>query len=386
MRRLTGRITRRGWVVQDEYLDHDDAGIYFPRMPDGSERKNSYDGLRLLAAALVMVSHGWALLGMMEYDFVWCWTKGSFSASWLGLAIFFSLSGFLIDQSSRNSENWQSFFRRRFLRLWPGLAAVVLITVFVVGPLISQDGAIQYFSAFQSWFYLSCLTIWGMRWKLPGVFNQNPLPEVNGSLWTLPYEVTFYFLSWKIRNRDGAWRLYLPFFLLAVGLAARGFVYEEIKGIKFRPFLMGLNHLLDFGLFYVAGTCIRRLWRFRSELRWIALGLFFCWLGCIEYAGIRKVLDFLVLPLGVILVGAIPIFPFDRAANRGDFSYGLYIWGFLVQQLLVHAFGAHHFSPMGLALAGICCSLPLAFLSWHLIEKRALARKNRKIDFWLFKL
>lgn len=350
------------------------------------DRRNSYDAIRLAAAYLVMVSHGWALLGMLEKDFVWRLTKQGFSASWLGLAAFFSLSGFLIDRSSLNSADWKSFARRRFLRLWPGLAVVIIFVTFVIGPIFSSFGPVSYFSSAQSWLYLAGLSIWGLRWKLPGSFPGNPLPEVNGSLWTLPYEAALYFVSWNIRSPSNTWRKLLPFVLFATLLLTRCFAYEEVKGIGFRPMLMSVHRLLDFGLFYLAGSCIQRAWAYRARLWWIFGVLLVVWLFSLGMETIRRPLDFIVLPLGVILLGSIPIPPLDRVAKFGDFSYGVYIWGFPVQQILVHCFGANNLTPFSLAVMGFICVLPIAFASWHLIEKRALSRKNVEIKLWRFKL
>ncbi len=358
----------------------------FCSMADPDQRKNCFDAMRLIAASLVLVSHGWALLGQIEYDFIWRWTKGGFSASWLGLAVFFSLSGFLIDSSSQNCSNWKVFARRRILRLWPALAVVVLVTTFIVGPIVTKYTWSQYFSNFQTWLYLSSLTVWGMRWKLPGVFYQNPLPEVNGSLWTLPYETSFYVVSWAFRDTEKRQRFYAPFVAFAIGLALRMFAYEAIEAIPFRPFFLGLQHLLNFGLFYLAGSCIQRLWGRKKVLWWIFAGVLLVWVSCLGYENVRRPIDFVILPMGSILLGSLPVPIISRASRFGDFSYGVYIWGFPVQQMLVYCIGPTGLTPTKLAIFGLFCALPLAFASWHLIEKPALVRKKQEMNLGILKL
>lgn len=346
-------------------------------------RRNNLDVLRLGAACLVIVSHSWALLGLGEHDFVTRATRGGFSASWLGLAIFFSISGYLIDGSAASSASWREFARRRFLRLWPGLAAVVLLLVFVVGPLLGSLSPRAYFTRPGTWFYLSSLTLWGMRWKIPGLFEGNPLPEVNGSLWTLPYEATLYVVTWLLLRRSKGWKT--PAIVFGIGLALRTFAYPAVESIPFRPLLLSLHHLLDFGLFYVGGTLIRRLWKHERILWYVLLAASACWFASLGHEAVRRPLDFLILPLGSLLVGMLATWPFDRLSRIGDCSYGVYILGFPVQQILVQL-GSGHLPPLALTWCAIAICLPLAFLSWHLIEKPCLERKDRPIRLWRWSL
>jgi peptidoglycan/LPS O-acetylase OafA/YrhL len=347
--------------------------------------RNNFDALRLFAAILVLTTHSWALLGILPHDFIARWTNDSFTASWLGLAIFFSLSGFLIDGSAASSPNWKAFAKRRFLRLWPGLTAVVLTTIFVIGPLVSNLGPGRYFTSWGTWFYLSTLTIWGTRWKLPGAFAGNPLVEVNGSLWTLPYETTLYVISWILRGKGNRGNLIL-FGIFIAGVVARSFFYQQICAIPFRPMLISLQHLLNFGLFYIAGSCIRRVWHRQRLLQVALLVSGVAWMMSISHEHWRIPLDFIVLPLGVILLGSFPIRPFDQAARWGDLSYGVYIWGFPIQQILIYCCGANRLNPGLLTFLAILCAFPIAFASWHLIEKRSLAYKDRQINLGPFKL
>lgn len=323
-----------------------------------------------------MVSHGWALLGLEEHDFVHSFTGGRFNASWLGLAIFFSISGFLIDASAGSCQDWRTFTRRRILRLWPGLAVVVVLTTFLLGPVVSHLTVQEYFAQPATWVYLASLTIWGMRWVLPGVFDANPVVAINGSLWTLPYEATLYVCSYLLRRVRQPW---IPSVILGLALLSRHFLGDWIRGLPFRPLMLSLGWLLEFGILYLAGTVVHRLWSRKREL-WIGLGMLsLAWFLWRDSPGILRSLDFLVLPLGILLVGHLPIRPLKSVSRYGDFSYGLYIWGFPVQQLLVHAWGASAFTPAGLAWGGLAATLPLAVASWWLVEGPCLQRKRTPI-------
>lgn len=344
-------------------------------MSEPRKRRNVLDAMRLGAAFLVMVSHGFALLGLQEHDFVHVATGGAFNASWLGLGIFFSISGYLIDRSAQGGGDVRAFLRRRILRLWPGLLVVVLASVFVLGPILGALDTATYFRSPGVWAYLGCLTLWGMRWNIPGLFAGNPLPAANGSLWTLPYEATFYLVTWfGLRHSR---RLALPSGLLLLALAVRTFAYPLVEGFPVRPLFLSLHHLLDFGMFYLAGTVVSRWTAPRTWLWAILAGIAAAWPLC--DAPTRLVLGFPAIALATLLVGLLPIPVLARVGRFGDFSYGLYIWAFPVQQILVGILGAQGSTPWRLAIGGALGTLPLAVLSWHLVEKPWLDRKDRPL-------
>jgi peptidoglycan/LPS O-acetylase OafA/YrhL len=60
--------------------------------------------------------------------------------------------------------------------------------------------------------------------------------------------------------------------------------------------------------------------------------------------------------------------------RMGDWSYGAYLYGFPVQQVLAH-FKLHETSFVGYVLASTVVTFVLAGLSWHLVEKQALRWK-----------
>lgn len=344
-------------------------------MSQSREKRNGLDALRLGAAFLVMVSHGFALLGLEEHDFVFVLTGGAFNASWLGLGIFFAISGYLIDRSARREDSLRAFLRRRILRLWPGLLVVVLATIFVLGPALSSLSPMDHFRSAGTWAYLGCLTLWGMRWNVPGLFSGNPHHAVNGSLWTLPYEASFYLLSWFVlRKARGS---LVPWGLFLGAIALRALAYPQMQEVAFRPLLLSVHHVLDFGLFYLAGTIVSR-WTFPQRPLW---GLLACLavLWAFADAPTRLLIGFPAIALATLLLGLLPIPVLSRVGRFGDFSYGLYIWAFPVQQILVQLLGAELATPWRLAWVGALATLPLAILSWHLVEKPWLARKDRPL-------
>ena len=149
-------------------------------------RENGFTALRLFAAVLVLFTHGY-VLGRSSPDPVMVLT-GLLPASTFGVDMFFAISGFLICGSLRRQPDALHYLRNRFLRIFPALLVVCLLSVFVLGPWLTT--AEHYWSEPGTFAYLLNATIYGWQPFLPGVFTQNGTAVVNGSLWTLPMETT----------------------------------------------------------------------------------------------------------------------------------------------------------------------------------------------------
>lgn len=77
---------------------------------------------------------------------------------------------------------------------------------------------------------------------------------------------------------------------------------------------------------------------------------------------------------GTFVVGALPVSKLSDFAKHGDFSYGIYIYGFVVEQSLIHYWSG--LSAIGLAVAAFAVTMPLALGSWRLIERPALDSRH----------
>jgi peptidoglycan/LPS O-acetylase OafA/YrhL len=331
---------------------------------------NRFDILRLLAAWLVLFSHCFPLGARAQSEPLLA-TLGIDSLGGVGVAIFFVLSGYLVTLSLERSPNLLEFARRRVLRIYPGLIAICVLSVLVLGPLMTTLPQAAYWNHALTWNYLWTAGAWDIHYPLPGVFASNPLPyAINGSLWSLPYEITCYLVLALLGLVPGALRIKVT--LAATGVVAMLLVRPPALG-PFDLFLQLDYYHSKLGLLFALGS-VFACWRAHIRpLLWPAVLVLAAAL-CLPH-GVWQLLLYLLglgtLTLWLALYGRwLPRLP----ARMGDWSYGAYLYGFPVQQTLAH-FKLHEASFAGYVLACTVVTFALAGLSWHLVEKQAMRWK-----------
>lgn len=335
-------------------------------------RDNNLNVIRMIAASMVLVSHAFPIaLGtgaaepLMELTGT---TLGHYA-----VAVFFGISGLLIARSFDRRRSMIQFLAARVLRLFPALVMVLVLTV-IAGVWFTSLSLGDYLGATATWTYVPAnMTLAFLQYPLPGVFESNPYgPPINGSLWTLFYEVACYGgvvvlgLLGVLRHRWltlAAMVLVTLFHFAGPAIATAGLPLPaaiagriEAFAILTFPFMLGTfayvwrNHIRLSGwaavLLWVPVPFMNAGYLMES---WIVLALVYStfWIGFI--------------PKGVLL-----------AYNRlGDYSYGVYIYAFPVQQAIVHL--APGISPVGNIALAFPITLALGMLSWNLVEARALA-------------
>jgi peptidoglycan/LPS O-acetylase OafA/YrhL len=337
-------------------------------------RDNNFNLLRLLAALSVIVAHSVAVLGLPPNPIV-SYDRLGLSLADIALDAFFVTSGFLVTASLVNRGDLVAFLWARALRIYPALWVMLALTVLILAPSLTSLPLLAFYGAPEMHEYLyKCATlIGGVRWSLPGVFDTLPLKgEFNGSLWSLPVELRLYLYlaaGWLIlaaapRIRVKTLSLLTPVVSAVLFVALlRG----RLFGAPFNP--------ADIRVFMFVFASALYLWRDRIPL---TRSTFAGVIVCLLVASFDRSAFFvaylvcfapLVLHCAYIPGGRI------RAVNDwGDFSYGVYIYGFPIQQAL-----AFLFPTLTLfAMIGLACglSLGIAALSWFIIEKRALAHKG----------
>lgn len=328
---------------------------------------NNFDFFRLVAALLVVFSHAYGQLFDKPIEIMYVLTQRRYLLSTFGLMIFFTISGYLICQSLHHSSSIKNFVWKRFLRIYPAYIVLTLLTVFVLGPAITTVSLSAYFSSQQTYkFLIENILIVNSDLILPGVFNNT---SVNPSAWTLPLEIKLYlvllilYVLKILRNKWLITGVYLAFVLVKIFLP-----YHILD--KYLPFQTAAYH--DLGFFFMTGALLF-IWKDATR---------FSWWGIMATAALWFISKTLKVPGNVFeeiffaysilwLCLKMPKIPFWK----DDISYGVYIYAAPVQKLVTQL--TQRNVPLWLYN---CTTVPiiilLGFLSWHLIEKRALKKKN----------
>lgn len=148
--------------------------------------------MHLLCALLVIVSHSYALLGLRDSEPLLRLT-GNMIASDIGLCGFFTMSGYFILNSLVMSKNVFSYLCKRCLRIFPALAVCLVVVVVTCSLFYTGEGS--YWGQRETYSFIwRNLALYPIQWNIPGVFENNFMSTVNGSLWTLTPQFTLYLL------------------------------------------------------------------------------------------------------------------------------------------------------------------------------------------------
>lgn len=327
-------------------------------------RENNFDHLRLIAAVAVIVSHSFSIVGLPEPP------APFYGNTWgaVGVAVFMVISGFLVTKSWFRTENPVLFFKYRFLRISPALFVVILLTVFVMGPVVTSLPLKDYFLNKDTYHYLLSNSIFYIQYNLPGVFAANPVKDtVNGSIWTLRFEFAMYFVL-----------AFLGMTKLLKKKAVSVLIFAVLLSLTPIADTVQLNHLIYLPMFFMAGVLFylyREVIPLRGSYALVCVVIF--------------VLSSFTRPLGgplLVIFGSYLLFyvalepklRLPQLTKIGDFSYGIYIYAFPVQQMIAWFFKGRVGYAQELILS-LIFTFAFAFLSWHLVERRALSLKNRAL-------
>lgn len=352
-------------------------------VPDDARRRNTFDFIRLIAALSVVVEHS---VHHLDASFFWhhpdddLWFNG-------GVATFFILSGMMVYRSGasahRRGRPWTDFYRNRALRILPAMYAyiVILVIVLVVTRVVAPDQVLSAsFAAFVAT-NIFLVPVWS-----PPALDDFGIGVVNGSLWTIPVEVSFYvivplivLLAARVGRR---WMLYALLTIAALAVAAYGFAGAtsteafawKAFGVTFAPYLW----------WFAVGIVWSYLWPKVLQSGWIAAVSFVLYLVVAKLpledgpSFIANALAAVPLSYAVIWFGHHGPKALGRLTDRiGDLSFSVYIWHMIVVNFLV-TWGARDWSVDGTVMVTgvIVVTGLIAFASWHLVEKPALRRKR----------
>ena len=348
--------------------------------------ENNFDFVRLMMALLVVFSHCYALaLGSEDREPLSIATAGHYNSGDIGVWVFFIVSGFLIAHSHERSASLRSYLSKRIRRIYPGYLAAAAVCAFLVTPLFAPSGYLL--GTGEAVRILGANLLLGNTFPIPDLFSANPVTTVNGALWSIKYEFLCYLglamlgLA-AIRFR----RVAVPLIYLAVvaiwcWLDATGrrpggpALVAEIIGFPYRWFWVLPNFLIG-AIVYLNRD---RIPRSTSAL---IVGLIACFAAFHLDNGTGGMIaaHLLAPPVLAYLVFWFAFHPRVRltgVARHGDFSYGTYLYGFVIQQMLVATIDLPF--PVFMLLS-ILLALAAGMASWWLVERHFLDRGTRPAD------
>jgi peptidoglycan/LPS O-acetylase OafA/YrhL len=342
---------------------------------DSSTHGNNFDFLRFCLATLVICSHTWPLnRGQGEPDPLGRVVRG-WSLGGIAVDCFFVISGFLVTGSWCRSSGLSEFLIKRARRIYPAFIALMAVEAFVLAPWLTE-GTVHPYTLHQL-ALIAGQTIDLVGYDIPRgalytVFSRNPIHELNGSLWTIRYEFLCYLLlgalgvSGILRRRLAVSVLFLAaWFAYAaeINLPSSKVVTALVCATAAWPRL--LTYFLAGAMFYLFREKIPR------SRRLLALS------AAVLAASL---LVPLALNFAMPICGSYLLFscafrrgPLNGFGRFGDFSYGMYLYGFPIQQLVLRWRGADA-SLWTQFLAAWLAAISAGVASWHLVERRFLNR------------
>jgi peptidoglycan/LPS O-acetylase OafA/YrhL len=314
-------------------------------------------------ALMVIVSHTWPIGGYGPDPRI----AGEKLGTW-AVAGFFAISGYLIANSRRHGT-MNTFLVRRVLRIYPGFLVCLVVVAFAFAPVSAAigPGSVRWPSAFSYVFDNLLLKV--HQDGISGTLTRVPYgPAWNGSLWTLIYEFGCYLavgvlLSVTARRHR---------FVIVAAFVATAGLYLVEHHLGHQNSMVGVVAFL--AAVFFAGS-VMAVFADRVPLDWrigilaIAVAAASAELGAIPWLG--------ALPIAYVCMWLGAVLPFHKVGRINDFSYGVYIYAFPVQQTIMVVLGRHRLPVGVMVILSIVFTLPFAVASWFIVEKRALALKNR---------
>ncbi|KKX97748.1 acyltransferase family protein [Microbacterium sp. Ag1] len=354
-------------------------------------KQNSFGALRLVFAAAVIVSHAYPLSGR-DGDPTWGWWNGQTHVGLIAVYGFLGISGYVVTKSAARLS-FGRFAWHRVLRLYPAFWVALLVGAFVMSPIVwataGRDMGAFWAEPNGPFNYVARnATLWIQQWDIHDLFAPKPLGvapsspwlagAVNGSLWTLAYELICYILigviaAWGFLRRA---QIVVPIIAGVFGLMQLG---VRIRPNFFTTYVTVLDDsMITLGWVFMLGATAA-IYSHKIPLRhsfgvaalvitlaslWIGVGFHVVGIPAFVYATIW---------LGAALPKIL-----HRVGSKNDYSYGVYLYGWPVQQALAYVGLQEKLLPyvlLSLLGAGV-----LAWASWHGLEKWAMKAKD--IDPW----
>lgn len=333
---------------------------------------NNFDLLRILFAWFVIISHSYVLNGLGATDPLFEATNQTFLFSFIGVKGFFIISGCLIFKSMMVSKSIPEYLIKRTLRIFPALAVVLLVTLVAVF-FIYPAGITPFFYNKEVYaYFIGNLILFKPHFFITGVFSNLMSPAINGSLWTIEYEFFFYLFIlgfFFVRSNKKLLTILLGLSVAAF-LVVRLFFYNWTVQTHF---FIPLESMFDLGPYFLMGALLSCYDLDQLPAKNVIAVFLLSALLVGTYMHVGHTVVYFTLPYLVIYLGKKTS---GLAAwvhqKLGDPSYGIYLYAFPLQQFIIYLYKP---STLTLFVISTIGAFAFGYLSWILIEKKALALK-----------
>lgn len=349
---------------------------YFTPSDEISPRTNNFNIIRFFAAFMVIYGHMSTIMGFAAFPLL------NQRVSTIGVKILFTFSGYLITKSYLSDTHFGRYMIRRSFRIFPAFIVLIILTTFVAGPLMTSLPLGEYLTNPNTWAYFWKNLLFHPVYALPGVFTDCPYPNaVNGSLWTLPFEFAMYLilpallvLFKKLGSARwgmlGMWIVSLvPSIIYIVNPSAFGAGWiiwgnHIPSAFSLMPYFF-LGSVFSFPAF-------AKLLNLQRATLLLVLGIFAqsnVWYHAWVSEVCSELVVAVVLPYFVLSLALTERPVFSKWFANSDFAYGLYLYGFVIQQITYQLLAPTHLSAFEMSVLCFFITLIPAVASWYLVEK-----------------
>ncbi|WP_159282215.1 acyltransferase family protein [Rahnella variigena] len=323
------------------------------------DRYNCFNTLRLVAAFSVLFSHNFALSGQREPT-----VNGWETIGFLSVVVFFSISGFLMPASFEGSHNFMDFLTKRLRRIMPGLVVCSFVMLFIITPVFSSTSVFSAQSLYNSiyLFIQHCTFIFN---DPRGVFSDFIIPHaLNGSLWTLPIELSCYLVIGSALSINKSFKSVLLILVMCFVIS----ISMKMQNYNFVFFGVPIYYLSMFGISFFTASLLsmtKQSWvKYKKLLSIISLLILFSSQNNLELNSVG------IMAASCLVVSFATSFRF-ALLDKIDISYGVYIYAFPIQQIVINKVTNNFFYSLM-----ISCFLTavIAYISFIYVEKPFLDR------------
>ncbi len=345
---------------------------------------NNVSTIRFVLALMVLWSHSFAFYFDDEKrEPIALLMRGLYNAGNVGVACFLIMSGALVLRSWETSRGVGSFFVKRAKRLYPAYMIAVFVGAFVVAPIYAGMNPFSLLRRdFGEW--LAANIVFRGYAPVDHVFVHSPISVINGSLWSIGYEVICYIAlmigAAVLRHRlvTGCWAMMVVLTGAKVFADLTGWnpgfgIIGAILGWPYLWFSVA-GWFMTGMLFYLHRDAIPR---HRGLVAAIGLGwAAMIWLPS-DLMAARILMDVFYTPMLAYVLFYLcskPRLAVEKTARTHDLSYGMYLYAFPIQQIILAEFGHGLAFPVYIGLS-VLCTLVISLASWTWIEKRFVSAK-----------